>query len=511
MKQNQFRLFIFLLAVATVYAACRKTDRAAFSPPPGSKEARFFADHAAADPLVQSINDFMKTRNEKTHFTDRVIQKVGYPFWDKAITLPGNAGESVTGDSVELTFIPIVRDTQDYVNATLAVITSPTDTSYKILCDWQYRDTAATGMPSKDFTLTMMKLDKAVFGNRVFTMMDTTIFDSKTKYIQLRNTANNIMGKGGNPSSTSLVYYYYICWTEFQDKHEGQLHGCYPGQPDCNEYNEVEVCATVSWEGGGGAGGTGGGGTGGTGGTGGGGGGGTGGGDDDDIPPDCGTASFAGSGSTSNLLPCDPGWMPGGGGSTPPPDEPIDTLLKKYSRAIKDTAVHIYDVLSKPANIEYAFTGVSINNQITVKHVKTNGDSLAVIPHVMIGHEILLFTWHSHVSKDGNIAKRGSFSPADIDMLRNVRCLTPKFVSFADCRNKRYALVITDVVKAKAFFNNNDYYAIRDNHTTSSSGNAQERDEQSIINVIKSLSVNGIAFYVSNDSPDFQTWTLLNP
>jgi hypothetical protein len=212
---------------------------------------------------------------------------------------------------------------------------------------------------------------------------------------------------------------------------------------------------------------------------------------------------------TDIVTPCMLGWVLVNN-PIPPIPEPIDSMLARYSRTIKDTAIYIYDNLSQPNNVEYAFTGILYNGQVTVIERTTNNDSLQVFPKVMIGNLTLLFTWHSHVSRSVDLSERGSFSPDDIDMLRNVRCLKQKFTSFADCRNKRYSLVITDVAKATAFFNTNTTDDIWDNHTTAISGTQQAKDEARIINVIGSSSVNGISFYVSNDSPNFQTWTLLN-
>jgi hypothetical protein len=39
----------------------------------------------------------------------------------------------------------------------------------------------------------------------------------------------------------------------------------------------------------------------------------------------------------------------------------------------------------------------------------------------------------------------------------------------------------------------------------------QQVDERCVKNIIGSNAANGIAFYVSNNSPSFSTWTLINP
>ncbi|MBS1760481.1 MAG: hypothetical protein JST23_10195, partial [Bacteroidetes bacterium] len=226
------------------------------------------------------------------------------------------------------------------------------------------------------------------------------------------------------------------------------------------------------------------------------------------TPPNC----TPGHHRSAQYPPCEPGWEPlEDEGGNPLPPEPIDSLLAKYSRAIRDTAIYIYDNLSKPYNIEYSFTGTLQNGQIIPIEIRTNNDSLFVIPKVMIGRVPLLFIWHSHVSLNSDTRERGCFSPDDINVLRNVRCLSQGFISFVDCRDKRYALVISNVTKATTFFNNTNYEQLYTNYTSAYSINTQEYQINCIKNAIGNSTVNGVSLYVSNDSPNFQTWTLLNP
>jgi len=389
---------------------------------------------------------------------------------------------------------------------------SPTDTSFTYLCDWQYNQLTFSSSPvdtsAEGFALFFMMMDEFVFGHTDFVLTDTLLFSDRLKDSDTTLRVVHLLNTSGTAGRGNVLIYeeclqFIVC---------GSPNSSYCTGPNgCDYLNCVadpDVCGIleICWEheiGGGGSGNPPGGGGGNP--PGGGGSGNPPGGD----PPPCGTGK---SQRTSLVSPCGPGWVPipvPGGGSSPP--EPIDSLLARYSRAIKDTAIYIYDNLSQPNNIEYAFTGIQANGQIAVIERRTNNDSIQVIPMVMIGNLTLLFTWHSHVSTSTDLTKRGSFSPDDIDMLRNVRCLKQNFISFADCRNKRYALVITDVGKAIAFFNNNDYYKILSNYTTTVVGNTQEIDEASVKNVIGTLAANGIGFYVSNDSPGFQTWILLNP
>ena len=70
---------------------------------------------------------------------------------------------------------------------------------------------------------------------------------------------------------------------------------------------------------------------------------------------------------------------------------------------------------------------------------------------------------------------------------------------------------IAIVIKSNCKFSNSKYRNLLIPVMVVHSGNDQELDEQSIKNVIGSLNSNGIGFYISNDAPAFQTWSLLNP
>jgi len=352
-----------------------------------------------------------------------------------------------------------------------------------------------------------MQFQHAVFGDSIFVITESTLFGNAVFPTgghgrrEAKIKGNNAAGRGNSVWDCTEIYYCGTPWAEECIGPGGCDYdtGCPTGQ--CFLYYADCTCILGCSGGGGGTYGDPPPGSGG-------GGGGT------PPPPESNCQPPVVNRGADAPLPgsgCPPGWVPNPPPGNPPPPEPVDSLLNRYSRALKDTAIYIYDNLSQPNNVEYALTGIWQDNQVKIIERRTNGDSLQVFPKVMIGNLILLFTWHSHVSRSAELADRGSFSPNDIEMLRHVRCLKQNFISFADCRNKRYALVITDLTKATLFFNNNTKENILDNYTTTLSGTKQEKEEASIKNVIGSYAANGISFYVSNDGPNFQSWTLLNP
>ena len=133
--------------------------------------------------------------------------------------------------------IPFVRDTQNYVNATMLININEKDTSFSYLCDWQYQDTATTQMSAKNLALFMIHTDYFVFGSRMYELTDTSIFgrndqNKKIMYLQLREYSQL-----GN----SYYAIFQQCYTIYEPKNNGHLNGCPPG-PNCPQYTAQTKC-----------------------------------------------------------------------------------------------------------------------------------------------------------------------------------------------------------------------------------------------------------------------------
>ena len=88
-KFSHHSLLISLIALVLVIS-CRKIDQLVISEKPVvTLETRFFTEHAPNDTLVKSVLGFVKRENEKHQFVSKLINKIGYPYWDKAIVAPG--------------------------------------------------------------------------------------------------------------------------------------------------------------------------------------------------------------------------------------------------------------------------------------------------------------------------------------------------------------------------------------------------------------------------------------
>lgn len=185
MRINRLLVCGLILAVLAVYAACRKVDmpKEKVELTMDQKREKFFSRHPSSDKHVQFINLWLNKMNVNNDFVKLTTERVGIPRWDKAMLYrTSSAGSRGNSDSAIITFIPFVRDGQDYVNASLMVITTATDTTTSWLCDWQYlayNFNPPTGSPItaiQVFTF-FAKFDRHVFGRRQFSITDNRLLN----------------------------------------------------------------------------------------------------------------------------------------------------------------------------------------------------------------------------------------------------------------------------------------------------------------------------------------------
>lgn len=179
-KNTKLLLWLGILA-SVIYVACRKMDNPTSQPVQKTGEERFFNARQSDDPVMQIVTNYLQRKNETLHFVDRTIKQIGYPYWDKAIiTKMASATHRSAGDSNIVVYVPFVRDSQTYVNASLVVKMTSADTSFNYLCDWQYSqmpNTPASPVDSAErFALFLMVMDNAVFGHRDFAITDPQLF-----------------------------------------------------------------------------------------------------------------------------------------------------------------------------------------------------------------------------------------------------------------------------------------------------------------------------------------------
>lgn len=316
--KTKLLLGLILTVSMLSYLSCKKTDTFTDSVKVKSSEIeeKFFNTHRTADPVEKLLVDFLKKVNEKDKFVEKTVSKIGYPRWDKTLSLSNPLTAQVgrePGDSVQVFYVPFVRDSQNFVNASMLLKTTPTDTSFYFKCDWQYRF-KEYGSPYVDSTaekhaLLFMLLDKATFGYNEFKLIDSNLFRQNNSPVNESRKLVLLTDSTYNSTVNSLYYHEicfdsYICGTiEYCAEHGGcDYLNCPTGQ--CRLLSSV--CEGWWDDGGGGDDGTPGSPVGGAGGAPGGG----------STPPDCGTIPTA-----RVVDPCDegPGWTP----IPPVEDEPF--------------------------------------------------------------------------------------------------------------------------------------------------------------------------------------------
>ncbi|HRA12502.1 MAG: hypothetical protein KAY50_04870 [Chitinophagaceae bacterium] len=136
---------VVCLSAIFIINGCRKVDRVDDRPTDvieiSNIEQKFFNNNAPINPLVKIFNGLLQKKNEKLKFVEKTVSKIGYPVWNKAITIPKlgtTQGRGNSGDSATLTYIPFVRETENFVNASMIIEATTIDTSFEYLCDWQY-------------------------------------------------------------------------------------------------------------------------------------------------------------------------------------------------------------------------------------------------------------------------------------------------------------------------------------------------------------------------------------
>lgn len=88
-------LLLCALIATIVFVSCRKMDLLPVGESSMKLEtvvSKFFGLHRSSNPEETAILDFVKRRNEKTHFVEETVKRIGYPRWDKMLKVKtGNA------------------------------------------------------------------------------------------------------------------------------------------------------------------------------------------------------------------------------------------------------------------------------------------------------------------------------------------------------------------------------------------------------------------------------------
>jgi hypothetical protein len=189
-------LIAFFLLIIIASVSCRKVDKIESSEQNNATSAlsaRFFDSHKTDNPIVNKVNKFVKGQNEKYNFLEDLSQRIGFPRWDKAIVNLDEALHKNFQDSIFYTFVPFVRESQEYVNATLIVKTSGADTVFKIVYDNLYRNQDYSVPDSanspENIASLFFVMDFHTFGITKHKLFDGLLFNSS------RNSWGPVLGR----------------------------------------------------------------------------------------------------------------------------------------------------------------------------------------------------------------------------------------------------------------------------------------------------------------------------
>lgn len=213
-------LLLRVLFATLLFVSCRKTDIPTIDATAinaQTVEGKFFGQHRTASVEESAIAEFVRGRNSKTHFVEETVKRIGYPRWDKMVkvktgnsmVIKSNSTTSPTSsytDSYYTYYLPFVKDSQNHVNATMIITTSPNDTALNYMCDWQYRNrpygSAKVDTSAERYAMFFMMMDNRTFGHKEFDIIDSRLFASSnsssgTKRVGLYNKKN--------PSSSGIT------------------------------------------------------------------------------------------------------------------------------------------------------------------------------------------------------------------------------------------------------------------------------------------------------------------
>jgi hypothetical protein len=196
----------------------------------------FFDFQNIKDSTVIRLMLCLKRKNEAKNFVKEATQKLGIPYWNKALLystktpINGRGNNRDNGnDTTIIAYIPLVQNTQTIVSGQLTIKATPTDTTFGFIANTDYKkfgfesnaDSLLNGL--KVFAL-FSRHEKNIFGYTKFNIIDNRILkglngiaiDSTKKYmleLQPDNVLNNrsfASSKPPLPSSSCMIVNNYV-------------------------------------------------------------------------------------------------------------------------------------------------------------------------------------------------------------------------------------------------------------------------------------------------------------
>jgi hypothetical protein len=457
-KTASTHLFLFVFLGCIMFMCSKKDQAATHVQESDHIEKKFFTTNRTQNGDEKVLVDYLIRQQQKSKFVEKTVAQIGYPRWDKMIVLKRKGNKSGRGESdssVTSYYIPFVRDSQQFVNASMIINTTANDTSFGYRCDWEYQN-KSHGSPAVDTTAEghatfFMFFDYITFGYTEFYLTDDELFPLSQpiiggkKKLSFLSISTQSTGKGQSAGYYENCVDFYVCGSPSSPTCTGP-GGCDylncplpPGSPGyC--YLVTTVCVG-GWQDptGGSSGSTGSGSS-----TGSGGGGNNGGG----TPPPCPGTSTSQRGQTA-VYGCGPGWN----GIGNPPTDPcltaqpvINSLNTLFQNATVTNA--IASIHAQDSTREHSISlGRDANGNITASSITSGGPSSGTVNT----------SWPGGFADVHNHPSNNEPSPGDLYMIMGLYRSRPGWnTRIVSNRNgETYALVVVDTTAAKTFRNNN--------------------------------------------------------
>lgn len=235
-------LFILLFLLYLVAEACRKVDQQRDRPSINLAN-QFFEIPANTNPLIRSIADKMKRQNDDVKYVNDIVKKIGIPIWNKSMIVSSSGVDNgrsniINSDSIDYSYIPFGLDS--VIKATLIVRTTPADTLFRLLNDWEYKlggfDTSnGEQWNANDVFHLFAKFEKEVYGHKALKILDRRLGPISDTMVPLFATLKDEEVQPAKNESASLLISVTLC---------DYIDYCYapPGEAMCNGGICTEDC-----------------------------------------------------------------------------------------------------------------------------------------------------------------------------------------------------------------------------------------------------------------------------
>lgn len=225
------------LVLILVYSSCRKNDQRIelIRDSVSGVEEKFFNSNRSSDKKEKVVVDFLKRHNKIKNFVDQTVNQVGFPHWNKSVLIPwhkrGIHKSEIVTDTIII--IPFVRESEHFVNASLSLEFTGSDTTASWICDWQYSlrpksNGAVSDNSAEKFALFMIMMDANVFDHKDYVLSDSLLFQgvsrfsnnfqpgisgSRTLHLDQDSSSSGSRGttlSGPEPIYNWSMWYYYI-------------------------------------------------------------------------------------------------------------------------------------------------------------------------------------------------------------------------------------------------------------------------------------------------------------